>query len=460
MSTAPVREREGAAFRAAVDSIAHARGGVRLADAPDGAFERGPTSGASPRTPSAPLPWWRGLWRVARYAAVGMGLLTALPLATIGVNRLGFLLESSRFGDRVLQVEALRALRVPTNEAVMPEAAGDAFARLFPMDARDGFVPRRVIPKNERPAQLLAAIVAPANTNGDGAPWWGPKHEQIIGRAAAGLSTQERDVLRRIADAPLWPSVDLVASAPSVDVVGGSFRTPFADGVQAHAMPITNHHDARTVLNASISRAAYFVSLREYGQAELALRRALSIGFVLIDDGASPFDAIMGRMVVGAAHKGLQELAQIPQAKGRLMPLPALPDNAPRGPRETRFADASFAAVRETQLRDIADASLPRTLRLASLEDLQWSTCGSLTEAVLGPSAEVLAANTAAVASLARTPAEREYVRLITRPKTFEASRFHGSPLKQTAMGAAQIVSAVTGNPHFAACTRAALDMR
>ncbi|WP_439642918.1 hypothetical protein [Gemmatimonas sp.] len=460
MNTAPLREREVSAFRAAADTIARAGSGVRLADAPDGALERGPTSGALPRTPVAPLPWWRGLWRVARYAAIGMGLLTALPLATIGVNRLGFLLESSRFGERVLQVEALRALRVPTNSAVTPAAAGDAFARLFPVDARDGYVPRRVIPKNERPAQRLAAIVSPANTNGDGAPWWGPKHEQIIGRAAAGLSTQERDVLRRIADAPLWPIVDLVASAPSVDVVGGSFRTPFADGVQAYAMPIVSHHDARTVLYASISRAAHFVSLREYAQAELALRRALSIGFVLIDNGASPFDAMMGRMVVGGAYKGLQELAQIPQAKGRLMPLPALPDNAPRGPRETRFAGASFDALRETQLRNVADASLPRTLRLASLEDLQWSTCGSLTEAVLGPSAEVLAANTTAVASLGRTPAEREHVRLITRPRTFEASRLHGSPLAQAAAGAAQIVSAVTGNPHFAACTRVALDMR
>jgi hypothetical protein len=72
----------------------------------------------------------------------------------------------------------------------------------------------------------------------------------------------------------------------------------------------------------------------------------------------------------------------------------------------------------------------------------------------------VLAANTAALASLGRTPAEREHVRLITRPRTFEASRFHGSPLAQAAAGAAQIVSTVTGNPHFAACTRVALDMR
>jgi hypothetical protein len=165
-------------------------------------------------------------------------------------------------------------------------------------------------------------------------------------------------------------------------------------------------------------------------------------------------------MVVGGAYKGLQELAQIPQAKGRLMPLPALPDNAPRGPRETRFDGAGFDAVRENQLRDIANPSMPRTLRLASLQDLQWSTCGSITEAVLGPSAEVLAANTAALASLGRTPAERDYVRLITRPKTFERSRFHGSPLEQAAAGAAQIVSAVAGNPHFAACTRVALDMR
>ncbi len=460
MNTAPVIAPEASAQGATSAAGAWARMGLRAPDTAGQTADTASSSSPGLSAPSAGSPWWRGAWRTVRYAAVGMVLLTGLPLAMLAVKKRVFLVETSFVRERVQQVEPLRALRVPTNASVTPQAAGAAFAQLFPVDARGGFVPRRAIPKSERPAQLLAAIVAPANSNGNDAPWWGPKHEQIIARAAAGLSAQEREVLRRIAEAPLWKTVDVVAAAPSVDIVGSRFETPFAPGVHAYAMPIGNHLDNKTILYASLSRAAYFVSLREYRQAELALRRALSIGFVLIDDGASPFDAIMGRMVVGAAHKGLQELAQIPQAKGRLMPLPALPDNAPRGPRETRFADASFAAVRETQLRDIADASLPRTLRLASLEDLQWSTCGSLTEAVLGPSAEVLAANTAAVASLARTTPEREYVRLITRPKTFEASPFHGSLLAQAAAGAAQIVSAVTGNPHFAACTRAALDMR
>jgi len=460
LNTAPVVEHEAGLRGAPNGANAWTRMGVRV---PDTAGQAA-ASRSSSHAPNGVSSWSGGVLRAARYAAVGITLLTALPLGMLALKQRNFLLEMSFVRERVMQVDALRALRVPTNAAVTPEIAGEALARLFPVDARGGFVPRHVIPKSERPSQLLAAIVAPVNADGnanaEGAPWWGPKHEQIIRRAAAGVSPQEREVLRRIATAPLWQTVDMIAAAPSADIVGGKFRTPFAPGVQSYAMPIGNHLDMKTVLYASLSRAAYFVSRGEYGEAELALRRALSIGFVLIDNGVTPFDAIMGRMFVGVSHKALQELAQIPSAKSMLIPLPPLAEFEPRRANGAQASGAGFEEVRASELRDIANPSLPRTLRMSSLEALQWSTCGSLREAVLGPSAEVLAANAAAVASLGRTAAEREYVRLLIRPRTFEASGSHGSPVALAAAGAAQIVSTVTGNPHFAACTRVALDMR
>lgn len=459
MNTASVEVREGAGQEPASKNSAWARMGLRAADASKQVAEASASSVHAAPTKSAAMSWWHGGWRALRYAAVGIALLAALPLGTVAMHRREFVRQTEGIRERVQQVDALRSLRVSVDASVTPQAAGEAYARLFPVDARDGFVPRLSVPEQERPAHTLRAIMSPASGTAN-AQWWGPQHEQIIRRAAAGLSATERDVLRRIAAAPMWETVDRVASAPWADLVGGQYRTPFAPNAQAFAMPIMHYGEGRAITYASVSRAAYYVSLGEYVQAELALRRALSMGFLLIDNGASTFDALVGRMFVGVAYKGLKELAQVRGAQGVLMPLPEIPEITSWGAAELPASTASFDELRAAQLRALADPALPRTLRLASLETLPWSVCGSLKETLFGPSAAARAATAAAVTSLGRTPAERELVRLIARPLDLHEPFREEALFDRAAVGAAQVVSAVTGKPQFAACTRMALAFR
>jgi hypothetical protein len=176
--------------------------------------------------------------------------------------------------------------------------------------------------------------------------------------------------------------------------------------------------------------------------------------------------------VVNTAREGLEQLYAVSGDQGMAANGAALvqPKQSPKGVPVDRRAGQTFERVRAQQLLDIHNPALPRSLRFSQLDALQWSSCASLREVFLGPSADVQAANAYALRELARTPAERDYVRLVTRsladrrlaPRALAYSgRTEHGPLEILgATGVAQIVSTVTGKPQLATCTRMMLGMR
>jgi hypothetical protein len=412
--------------------------------------------------------WWKRAGRLLRNAAVGLALLTALPVGLLTMVRDNFLFVVFDAQERVVDMDHLRALRVPIDAAMSPAAAGEALGQLFPVAAQRDFVPRVAGAPGTRPAEAMTAIAFP---QGPVQQWWGPQHALLIRRAAEGLPVAEQAVLQRIANAPVWRTMDMVARAPWADVVGGRFETPFSTSATSMAMPMPYFMDIKVMGYAGVSRAAYYVSQRDYVRAEAALRTVLSVGFLLIDNGTSVMDALTGRLVVNTAREGLEQLYAVSGDQGMAANGAVLVKGTgkSKGMMRDRRAGQTFERVRAQQLQDIRNPALPRSLRFSQLDALQWSSCASLREVFLGPSADVQAANAYALRELARTPAERDYVRLASRalanaPYVPRALASSGSPPHGPleilgATGVAQIVSTVTGKPQLATCTGAILGM-
>lgn len=464
MTMAPLRERveQGPAWRVAAGGAV-----VREARAPLSGGDD--TDAANGNGANVATTWWKRAGRLLRNAAVGLALLTALPVGLLTMARDNFLVFGFDAQERVVDMDHLRALRLPTDAALSPTAAGEALGQLFPVAAQRDFVPRVVASNGTRPAEAMTAIAFP---EGPVQQWWGPQQAQLIRRAAEGLPVTEQAVLQRIANAPVWRTMDMVARAPWADVVGGRFATPFSASATSMAMPMTHFMDIKVMGYAGVSRAAYYVSQGDYVRAEAALRTVLSVGFLLIDNGMSVMDALTGRLVVNTAREGLEQLYAVSGSQGMVANGAALVKGTrtSKGMIRDRRAGQTFERIRAQQLLDIRNPALPRSLRFNQLDALQWSSCASLREVFLGPPADVQAASAYALRELARTPAEREYVRLVTRtlargpyvPRAFASSGGipHGPLEILGATGVAQIVSTITGNPRVTTCTRAMLGMR
>ena len=415
--------------------------------------ETAATAGASPRTV------WSRAVRVARDLAIGLALITAIPLTVIGLAGPQLLMINAPVRERITSANALRTLRAPVDPAVTPEMAGAALHRLRPMKSADGFVVRPAaaltIPWAE--TRLTAAQFAELQSK-----WWnGPDAKQIITAAATGLSAPDRAWLAQLAKAELWQAFDLVTKARQVDVVGQSLVTPFAGDVSAFRVPQPTFRQGRTLAHAAVARAAHYVAIGEPGQAEQILRSVLSLGFILIDDGFGTLDGLIGRVIVDVGRDGLHQLYRTGYHPERLAGTEV--SVAPMSPVRPVRADERRVTAADVQADAIArlnDPSLPRTVHLDEMQRLAWSRCGSVSSVLLGPSSETEQVLARARSTLSRTDAERAAIDLFERSLERGPSQEARGSLPFTVIqGAGAVASTVTGNPRIASCTNTLLGL-
>ena len=301
------------------------------------------------------------------------------------------------------------------------------------------------------PANAFAALRNPG--------YDGPVASRIIEATRGHFSAVEMTYLRAVAEAPLWHEFDRLASASRVDLIGGQFVLPFKDDALLLRMPYRRFADTKSLAYAGVSRAAYFLATGQPLQAEAALRSIVSFGFVFIDNGTSAIEAMVGRVIVGIGIDGLHQLYTVTGNTEGVARTAATS-------RSTQPVQASSRARldmddRRGQLLDnVANPQLPRTLRYESLRALSFTTCGSVQEMLLGPSAEVRAAFDRAQRTLSRYPSERALIELMyeatNRPLPEMMSSRQSSRL---IVGAAAVAGTVLNNPRIEACTRVALAL-
>lgn len=403
--------------------------------------------------------WAHVALRIARNAAIGLALLSTIPLGVVANSRAAFVPELSHLLEKTAEAERWRDFRAPVDASITPRAAGDALRRITTQTSRDHYVVRAVATTHERPWDSIA--LAPELFPTMRTPQYnGPAASMLIEKAPSGYSAGEMAYLREVAEGPFWKDFDAVASAAQVDIVGGFYETPFDPEAQLMAFPTMRLTDAKLTAYAGVARATYYLASGNPAEAERVLRTIVSFGFTFIDQGVTSLDAMIGRIVVDIGRDGLYHLyrqTERGELAERVAPLPQRAGAVARAAK----APEDLEQARARALALIADVRAPRALRMEALEHLSYGgSCGGVRAMLLGPSDDMRSSLATARASMARYPSEQALFDLIQR--TMENGPQVGpdpSLLGRVASGTAEVLSAVTGNPRIATCTRLATSI-
>lgn len=388
-------------------------------------------------------------------------LLEPAILVAAGGERFGKAL-TPRFGNvlgKLYLADATRAFTLPKDSTITADRAGAAFHLLGPSKEQPTkFVfkpvpPRPMVPWRED--SLPPELFPKAHTQ----VWIGPNPSNILESAPAGFTRDEMEYLERLAHAPVWADVDVVARANAVDIIGGRFVLPFPDSVAAFEFPLIRFNATKEFAYASVSRAAYYLARHDRDSAELALKTIPSLGFALVDNGTSAIDQLIGAVIVGIGRDALirfYTIANNPAATSLKVAADTL------GPRAVAMAAASAKAPlpdRDALIASVKDERLARGVRFEQLSQLALLPCTNVRELIAGPGQDVVETFAWARQHLARYPSEVAYIDLASRLLSHEFSIDENGP-GGLAVGVASLASAITGNRRFAACVSLMAGMR
>ena len=250
-----------------------------------------------------------GSFRAGAAVVVLLFLLIIVPTATIAVtSTLGPVLAEIAVPtflsvqEMAGAAEVLRRYRLDSDAAVTAEAAGLALHDL-------SFVGSDPVPEvQERP---------PVTTHPD---HWFPNpdvfpdmfQEQVAYDLMAiplnRRSQDERDALRQAAAHLAHNQIEVVARAPGADIVRTRWFTPFPETMTIWSLPWARFTAFRYAALAHISRAAVEVSQGSPAAAEETIREVISTGFLLIDEGPTLIDNLMGVVIANMGGDALEGL--------------------------------------------------------------------------------------------------------------------------------------------------------
>ncbi len=432
---------------------------------PDVGFKPGVSDGAAVpvRTPDvtgaveAPTARRRTSWvgtslRIVRNAAIAVALMAMVPIGMVAWN--GDLVWRQDYGAntkaKTAVAERARSFALPRDPSITPMQAGQAFDALTLPSKDEG----RAFPR--RPGGHVGAFAwdaLPLTPEMFVRERWGGNgglRSEVFAAVVRGISPKEREYLRAVATAPEWRVFNTVARAPAVDFVGGHFIMPFPGSSGWPEFPIVGTRSARELAQASIARAAWFMSTKQMDSAEATLRGTVSLGFAFIDNANTLMDQLTGAVVVGT---GTDALRQFYVATGN--PLAQDPGLAPVAKSDLPARKKlPTSELRRQVIATVNNPNVPRGMRMESLRTLSLASCGSVRELLLGPNDDVTSAIARAKQSLGRYPSEKAVAVLAAdMPRVTARDIGSDKPLAMLASSAANVAGAVLRNDRMATCT-------
>jgi len=171
----------------------------------------------------------------------------------------------------------------------------------------------------------------------------------LVLRLRSGLAAEDMAAVRRAADHPAQAEFDVLATADRVDMVATRWVTPFADSLNVFSLPWPRFEEIRYAALARVSKGMVEQMDGDGAQAETTMKEVVSTGFLLIDNGPTLIDNLMGVVVANIGADGLEGLYEL---QGRTADLEAL-----RWARETGVNAARAART------GIPDDDIHTTLR-------------------------------------------------------------------------------------------------
>lgn len=267
---------------------------------------------ARERTPLGEEVTGRGGFVTGIVGVLVLAVLIGVPTFTLALtNTVGPVLAQvavPRFGvtqERAARAEVFRPLRLRGDPTVTPLEAGEALQSLLfvgggPVDELFRVPPRRYEPD-------FSADPTPESLALTGEGW----KEGLFSRAREGLTDEERTFLDSMAAHPALAEFAVLSRARALDALGARYRLPFPEGTTSMALPLPRFSRAREGGRAMVARAALEVDGGLEAEAEGTLREVVSAGFLMLDEGPTLIDNLIGSVLVREGGDGLEALYRI-----------------------------------------------------------------------------------------------------------------------------------------------------
>lgn len=128
----------------------------------------------------------------------------------------------------------------------------------------------------------------------------------LVSRPLSDFSEDEQAALRQAAAHPAHAEFNLLARASLVDVVSGRWTLPFPDSMTFQDLPWPRFPAFRTAGLAQVARASVQLSDGQPEEAEQTLRELISTGFLLVDQGPTLIDNLMGVVLANMGGDALE----------------------------------------------------------------------------------------------------------------------------------------------------------
>jgi hypothetical protein len=126
-----------------------------------------------------------------------------------------------------------------------------------------------------------------------------------------GFSTDELAALRQAASHPAQSDLDIVAQSERIDMVSTRWITPFPDSLTIFTLPFPHFTEVRYAALARAARAVLEQIDGRPAQAEASIRDIITTGFLLVDQGPTLIDNLVGVVVVNIGGDALEGLFQV-----------------------------------------------------------------------------------------------------------------------------------------------------
>jgi len=120
----------------------------------------------------------------------------------------------------------------------------------------------------------------------------------LMSRPLSDFSPEEQASMRQAAEHPAHGEFHALERAELVDIVSGRWHLPFPDTLTFGDLPWPRFQAYRTAGLAQVAKAAVEVSSGDLEEAEHTLEELISTGFLLIDQGPTLIDNLMGVVLV------------------------------------------------------------------------------------------------------------------------------------------------------------------
>lgn len=345
---------------------------------------------------------------------VALPVFTLVPASAIGpvlstVSAPGF----DAYRPRAARAEAYRVYATPADPAVSPQEAGRILHAITLAGSDEEARPAERAAEPPVPEPWIPQMADPAPFD-LAAPLWG---DSLFQRVARGLTPEERAFLVDVADHPLAADFARLARAPSLDAAAGRWESPFPRGVTMATLPVPPFGALRAAASARIAAAVLALSEGRADDAEGYLAEVLAVGFLLVDDGPTLIDNLVGYAIVEAGGAALGHYFREAGRVGESAQLSRLRQVADRSAMmmnttETRGRDAWVRSLPDLVL----DTSLVRGVRWEYFINLAtMAPCLNVSRMVFGADQGFDAFVDSAHVALVRWPSEEPLFELARR---------------------------------------------